>query len=353
MNLDRPGAGRYAGYMVQIEEPNQTEGPTAAQRHPRILVYRNGTIQQDIPVDACSRLLHQPGTLVWVDVERPDPSTLARLQQEFSLHPLAIEDLAAPHQRPKVDDYEDQSLIVLFEAKLIEHGRLLIREVAVFTGSNYLITVRAGPVSEIDEVRERWLKNPRLIEPSPLGFLLYRIASALVESYFPILDVFDHHVERVEERIFQRIDRRTLRQILLLRRNIATFRRAVAPQRDVFIALSRRDDPRLDARTDAYFLDLVDFVLRQTDTVDSIRDRLGAVLDSYLTLQSNSLNQTMKRLTALTVILTLPMIVSSIYGMNFDFMPELHWKFGYPYALGVMAAAIGVAAWILHRNDWL
>src|SRR5207249_10290635 len=141
-----------------------------------------------------------------------------------------------------------------------------------------------------------------------------------------------------------------LRSLLRLRRELTQLRRVVSPQRDVFTTLSRHDDDVLTSQTDPYFTDLVDLVLRLTDTIDTTRDRLAAALDSFLTLQSNALNETMKRLTALTVILTLPMIVSGIYGMNFDVMPELRWTFGYPYALGLIVVAAGAAYWLFRRN---
>jgi magnesium transporter len=168
-----------------------------------------------------------------------------------------------------------------------------------------------------------------------------------------VTDEYDTQVEGIEDRLFNRFDRNELKLLLRLRRELTQLRRIVSPQRDVFTTLARHNDDVLDSQTDAYFTDLVDLVLRLTDTIDTTRDRLAAALDSFLTLQSNVLNETMKRLTALTVILTLPMIVSGIYGMNFDEIPELHWGLGYPFALVLIVLLAGGAYWLFKRNDWL
>ena len=201
--------------------------------------------------------------------------------------------------------------------------------------------------------RRRWEREPAFVEPNPLGFLVYRIAAALVDDYFPITESFEARLDTIEDCLFNDFNRELLRNILSLRRDLIELRRAMVPQRDVFSALARHDAPISDRATAAYFTDLVDLILRLTDTVDMMRDRLNAALDSYLTIQSNALNETVKRLAALTVIMTVPMIISGIYGMNFQVMPELGWTFGYPFALGLIATAVSVAIYLFRRNDWL
>ena len=317
------------------------------------LVYRDGALRTDVPPDEVDTQLAVPNTIVWLDVERPSDEDLAMLRREFALHPLATEDLRRPHQRPKLDEYGDQDLVVLFDATTDEAGRVQLSQVAMFLGRNFVITVHDRPVRALAAVRQRWEREPCLVEPNPLGFLLYRISAALVDDYFPITDAFDSRLETIEDRLFSQFSRALLRDILTLRRDLIELRRAMVPQRDVFSALARHDAPISDRDTAAYFMDLVDLILRLADTVDTMRDRLGAALDSYLTIQSNALNETVKRLAALTVIMTVPMIVSGIYGMNFDVMPELRWTFGYPFALGLIATAVSVAIYLFRRNDWL
>jgi magnesium transporter len=318
-----------------------------------VLCYRAGVLRTDVPFDAVDGEVGVAGGVVWLDIEHPDAATLDRLQDELQLHPLSIQDLRLPHQRPKVDEYDGLTMVVLFAARLTRRQRLHLAQVAIFAGPGYIVTVHRDPVPALVAVQTRWQATPRLMDPHPHELLLYRICEALVEAYFPLVDTFDTRIEHIEDRLFRRFDRALLKELLTLRRDLTELRRVVAPPRDVFTTLSRHDDPNVGGFVAPYFMDLVDLTLRLTDTIDTMRDRLGTALDSYLTLQSNALNETMKRLTALTVIFTIPMIVTGMYGMNFDNMPELHWQFGYPFALLVAAIAIGAAVLVFKRKDWL
>jgi magnesium transporter len=317
------------------------------------LVFRDGVLHTDVAPDRIDVELAIPGTLVWLDVEQPTPEDLEMLRGEFGLHPLATEDLRRPHQRPKLDEYGTQDLVVLFDPHIDEEGCVQLRQVAFFIGPSFLLTVHDEPVRALDDVRARWLREPDLMDPNPLGFLLYRAAAALVDDYFPIADAFEDRLDDIEDGLFRRFSKELLQEILSLRRDLLELRRALVPQRDVFSAAARHEAPITDRHTAAYFTDLVDLILRLTDTVDTMRDRLGAALDSYLTMQSNELNQTMKRLTALTIIMTVPMIVSGVYGMNFERMPELSWAYGYPFALGLIVGGVALALYLFRRNDWL
>jgi magnesium transporter len=329
------------------------KGRVSDERFGRALVYHGGGIETDVSLEHLSERAAVSGTLVWLDVNAPCEDDLDRLQHEFGLHPLAVEDLRRPQQRPKVDAYEGTLLVVLFDVGQDARGHLRLNEVAVFIGSGFIITIHARPVPALRSVAQRWLQQPQMVEPSPPGFLLYRIAIALIDEYFPITDQLDLRVERFEDDLFERFDPSSLQALLRMRRDLVQLRRSVAPQRDVFTTLARHDDDVLDARTDAYFADIVDLVLRLMDTIDTMRERLGTALDSYLTLQSNALNETMKRLTALTVMIMLPTVIAGVYGMNFDRMPELHWDLGYPFALLLMTAVVFSAWLVFRRKDWL
>jgi magnesium transporter len=321
----------------------------------RAVVYRHGKLDVDVPFDDLAEQAVEDGALVWLDLEASSDVELGEIQDEFGLHPLAIEDIRHPKQRPKVDNYESTLLVVLFDVGFdpTDNGELLAHEVAMFVGRGFLITLHAVPIPALDAVRDRWQKDPSMVDPSPLGFLLYRIASTLIEGYFPVTDEYDTQVEGIEDRLFSRFDRNELKSLLRLRRELTQLRRIVSPQRDVFTTLARHDDDVLDSQTDAYFADLVDLVLRLIDTVDTTRDRLAAALDSFLTLQSNSLNETMKRLTGITVILTLPMIMTGVYGMNFHSMPFLDWDGGFWAMLVVTGLMMAGAWWCLKHADWI
>lgn len=323
-----------------------------ARPQPTVLCYRDGALRTDVPFDALDREVAVDGGLIWLDIEHPNVETLDRLQDELHLHPLVMQDLRMPHQRPKVDEYDGLTMVVLFAARLTRRQRLQLGQVAIFAGPGYIVTVHRDASPALSALRSRWQANPRLMDPHPHELLLYRICEVLVDAYFPLIDVFDARIERIEDRVFRGFDRALLQELLHLRRDLTELRRVVAPPRDVFTALARHDDPNVGGFVSPYFLDLVDLVLRLTDTIDTMRDRLGTALDSYLTLQSNALNETMKRLTAVTVLFMIPTIVTGVYGMNFEQLPELHWTFGYPFALGLIGLSVGAAFWLFKRYDW-
>jgi len=320
---------------------------------PVVLCYRNGTLRDDVPFDAVDGELDQSDGVIWLDLEHPDPGQLAKLQDELTLHPLVLQDLQLPFQRPKVDEYEGVTLVVLMAARLTDQVRLHLSPVAMLVGRGYIVTIHRDPVPILEAVRQRWRTNPRMLEPHAHELLLYRICEGLVSGYFPLVDKFETRIELIEDRLFRDFDRKLLQEIVALRRDITELRRVVAPPRDVFITLARHDDPNVGGFVAPYFTDLVDLILRLTDTIDTMRERLGTALDSYLTLQNNALNETLKRLTAMTVMIMLPTVIAGIYGMNFDHMPELHWQLGYPFALSLIVALVGGALFLFKRNDWL
>jgi magnesium transporter len=327
--------------------------PTSLAETCRVLVYRQGDLQVDVPYSEIDRLIAEPGTIVWLDIERPADEEFDLIAEEFGLHPLAIEDVRKPHQRPKVDQYDDSKLIVLFDALFTpQHRSVALHEVNVFVGSNYLITVHRYPVTAIETLRERWRRRPELVEPHPLGFLLYHLADELVDGYFPIVDALGARVEAIEERVFGSFDRTLLREFFAIRRDLVQLRRVLGPERDLFNLLARRAEPAQRAIA-PYFNDVVDLLLRLTDSVDALRDLLGAALESYLTVQSNSLNETMRRLTALTVALMVPTLIAGVYGMNYELTPSNEWTGGFWFAVGLMVlCASGALTWFRRRN-WL
>lgn len=342
------GSSDDLAHLDPTDDPRKH--PTPA---PIVVCYRGGVVREDVPFDAVDGVVAEVGGLVWLDLEHPDQDQLLSLQDELELHPLVLQDLKLPHQRPKVDEYERLTMVVLIVARQARRSRLHLSPVTILVGDGYIVTIHRDPVPALQSVRDRWRATPRLVEPHPQEMLLYRICEALVSGFFPLVDLFETRIERIEDLLFRSFDRTMLKELLTLRRDLTELRRVVAPPRDVFTRLSRHDDPNVGGFVAPYFTDLVDLVLRLTDTIDTMRERLGTALDSYLTLQSNALNETMKRLTALTVIIMLPTIVTGVYGMNFDLMPELRWVFGYPFALGVIASLMVASWWYFKRRDWL
>jgi magnesium transporter len=310
-------------------------------------------------MDEISELLHQPETLVWIDLTAPQPAALEKLRIECRLHPLAIEDVRQPHQRPKIDEYASFYFVVFYVAKYsptIE--RVEIHEVDLFVGDRFVVTVHQRPVSQIDEAVRRWSQHEGELGHN-IGALLYALLDSMVDTYFPVLDAIGEDVDEVQEAIFARPDRRTLRRLSRLRRELLNARRVLAPEREVINTLLRRDRPILPANTAPYFYDVYDHIVRMIDTVDTHREVLASATDSYLSMTSNNLNEIMKIMTAWTIILMSASLIAGVYGMNFNpeaspwNMPELNAYYGYPLALlAMLAVGAGLFAYF-RRRDWL
>jgi magnesium transporter len=296
----------------------------------------------------------KPEHVVWLDITKPTAKDLALLQDEFSVHPLALEDLEKRKQRAKIDTYADQQIVVGYEVlpPVERESAFELGELHLFAGPGYLVSVRWQDSPAIDGVIKRFKDQPDAVARTP-GTLLYSILDAVVDGYFPLLDKLTDKIEDLESKILAGGRATgTLRTILALKRQLLELRRTISPQRDVANALLRRDLPLVDDLSAPYFQDLYDHLIRVLDQLDLQRDLLASSLEANLAVTGNNLNAIMKRLTAFTVILMVPTLIAGVYGMNFHFMPELSWSVGYPFALGLMLVAMAGAAIFFKRKDW-
>jgi magnesium transporter len=318
-----------------------------------ILIRRRGGAVEALEPERLPELaaiVREPGTLACVHVANPSLEIIADLQRTFGLHALAVEDLRKRHQRPKIDTYGDQHMVVAYEATDGAGGGL--SEIHVFVGESWVLTVNWAPAPMIEAVHARLRSHPHSVGDAS-GEFLYALLDAAVDSYFPELDRLSDRIDALEDRVLESdSDRGALREILAIKRRLLDLRRVLAPMRDVANALLRRESDLVDASIVPYFQDLYDHLIRVLDQLDVYRDLLATVLDARLTVASNSLNSVMKRLTAFTVVLMIPTLIAGIYGMNFKFMPEIQWAAGYPLALGAMAIAAGGAIAFFWRHGW-
>jgi magnesium transporter len=298
------------------------------------------------------RLVAEPGSMACLRVTDPSDELIGDLEREFGLHPLAVEDLRKRHQRPKIDSYEDQHMIVVYEAVDGSGSGEGLSEIHIFVGQSWVLTVHWGAAPMIDAAYRRLTSHPASVGQSS-GEVLYALLDAAVDSFFPELDRLSDRIDSLEDRVLESdSDRQALREILAIKRRLLDIRRVLAPMRDVANSLLRRETPLVDAAVVPYFQDLYDHLVRVMDQLDVYRDLLATVLDARLTVASNSLNAVMKRLTAFTVVLMIPTLIAGIYGMNFRLMPELGWAVGYPFALALMALAAGGAVMFFWRHNW-
>ena len=288
--------------------------------------------------------------LIWVDIIAPSDAELVMVQEEFSLHALAMEDVRERHQRPKLEHYPDHAFIVAYTAERIE--------LDIFIGPSWLVTIREHePVEDpsfIDAARTRFER----IRPEhvTVGFLLYVILDEVVDGYFSRNDEVEDELEAVEDSIFGDgpVDEHQVQQNLFeIRRRLIIYRRLAMPTRDVLAALLRREVEWVDENAIIHLQDVFDHVLRAIDMVDNHRELMGNAVDAHLAIMSNRMNNVMKRMTSWGAILLGSTLVAGIYGMNFTHMPEITWRWGYWWALAVMCF-ITVAGYLWFRaKDWL
>ena len=315
-------------------------------RHPDGRVERV-TIER---IDEIDRLIARPGTLVWVSAADPSDELISDLAREFRIHPLAVEDMRKRHQRPKLDSYEGQHVLVAYEAVSGETTRL--SELHVFFAKQWMLSVQFGPMPMVDAALHRFAGGAPGMADS-IDTLIYLVLDSAVDSYFPELDRLSDRIDTLEDRILAGdADRQGLVELLELKRRLLELRRVLAPMRDMSNALLRRDIAIVSDRSLPYYQDLYDHLVRVLDQLDLYRDLLATVVDARMTVASNSLSAIMKRLTAFTVVLMVPTLIAGIYGMNFDYMPELSWPLGYPFALALMVGAVVVAVTWFRRNGW-
>jgi len=300
-----------------------------------------------------SDLIAEPTNTVWLDALNPDRSEMDFLAGEFGFHPLAIDDYFTPHHRPKVDEYPGYFFIVTHSVSYsADSFEVILAELALFVGQNYIVTLHREPMPVLERIADTWQRNPMLLTDGP-GILLYDILDGLVDSYFPVLDLIDDQLDKVEDEVFRAGPKASAERIFRLKRSLLMLRRIAAPQRDVFNALTRRDQPLLSEHGITYLRDIYDHTLRIVDTIDTYRDILTSALDAYLTVISNQLNNVMKTLTVVATVLISMQVISGIYGMNFRYMPELGWRYGYFGVLGVMAATALGLFYYFKRIKWL
>jgi magnesium transporter len=317
-------------------------------------VHRNGAgVEETVPITQISDVLKEPNQILWVDVEHPTADDLRTLEEEFGFHPLAIEDATQKHERPKILLYQRFVFIVFYALEMSAGGELEHQELALFIGQNYVVTVHDAPVPVLNQVQSRWRQNAPVGGKPGTGLLVYSILDAIVDDYFPVVDALAERIEEIEEIVLNTTRSSPIHELFRLKRDMVQVRRVVAPERDVLNVLVRRDTPMFDEGTILYFQDVYDHILRVTDAIDTYRDLLSGALDAYLSVTSNRLNQVMKTLTASSIILMTITLVASIYGMNFDNMPELHWRLGYLWAIGLMVGLAGILIAFFRRIDYL
>jgi magnesium transporter len=320
--------------------------------HELIVCNGPGRFLSEVQAEDISDLREQPDLTLWLDLTNPSEEDFHKLREEFGFHPLAIEDASRHHQRPKVDSYDSYYFVVFYCMEMNEQHRLGTTPLYLFIGSNYLVTVHQEPIQQIAETVRRW-QSPDSPLQQDVGSLVYALLDAIVDDYFPVMDRLADRVEDLEEQIFGKFEDGTLEAIFQLKKDLLQIRRVVTPERDVLNVMLRRDIRVFDENDVTYLQDVYDHIIRVVDAIDTYRDLLSSSLDTFLSVQSNQLNQVVKALTITSIVLMSVAIVSGIYGMNFEYMPELRWRYGYLWALSLMVTIAAGLIGFFRRIRWL
>jgi magnesium transporter len=274
------------------------------------------------------------------------------MQLEFNLHELAVEDARHGHQRPKIEEYGD-TLFVVMKLPEMRNGELEIGEVAIFVGPNFVLSVRNGSQQGFLGVRERCEREPGHLGQGA-GFVLYALMDAVVDRYFPILDSLETDLELIEDQIFERgAAKSNIQRLYDLKRRASVLRHVVAPLLEVGGKLHGGRVPAVCARSQEYFRDVHYHLARINGAIDSIRDTITTAIQVNLSMGTIDESETTKRLAAWAAIFAVSTALAGIWGMNFEHMPELKWRFGYPLALGAIVSAAGILFWRFRRAGWL
>jgi magnesium transporter len=322
-------------------------------------VYVDGRREAPVAPEDALRVARERGGFVWLGLFAPSEAELGAIAAQYDLHPLAVEDAVYAHQRPKLDRYDDALFMVLKTTTYVEHEELTATsevvgtgEVMVFLGAQYVITVRHGEHGELTELRQRLEEQPDLLCQGPSA-VLYAIADQVVDTFVEVAGAVEEDVDELEASVFSPERTDDIGRLYQLKRELMQLRRAVSP---LEVPLQKLADRQIEVVPDAmrsYFGDVLDHAIRVRDQVSSLDELLTSILQASLARTSLADNDDTRKISAWAGIIAVPTAIAGIYGMNFRYMPELDWRFGYPLVL-VLIAIVCVALYRgFKRNGWL
>lgn len=316
------------------------------------VAYEDGKKLNTIPAEEISDYLQRPGCFVWVALQDATDEELSSMQHEFNLHELAVEDARHGHQRPKIDEFDDSLFSVLHIIEL-NGDTVSLGEVSIFTGHNYVLSVRNRAQQGFRNVRERCEREPHLLEQGS-SFVLYALMDAVVDRYFPVLDTLETELEQIEEQIFGSAAALTnIQRLYRLKQKVIVLKHAVLPLMEAMGKLYGGRVPDLCVKTEDYFRDVHDHLYRINTTIDSIRDTIGTAIQANISLVAIEESLVTKRLAAWAAIFAVATAFFGVWGMNFEHMPEIGWKYGYAAALATVAIVCGTLYYRFKKSGWL
>jgi len=311
------------------------------------VAYQDGRKLADIDKREISDYLKRPGGFVWVALADATQEELAEMQEEFGLHELAVEDARHGHQRPKIEEYGDSLFVVMHTVEFTPTDEIKIGEVDIFVGPNYVLSVRSRTERGFKEVRARAEREPELLRVGS-GYVLYALMDAVVDRYFPVLDAIESELERVEEDLFKEgtSPRENIEALYYVKQQLTTLRHASGPAQEHAGKLFGGRVPLACHGLTEYFRDVYDHLARINQAIDAARETTNTAIQVALAMVNMGHGEITKRLAAYAALVAVPTMIAGVYGMNFEYMPELKWALGYPLSL---LAMVGIDAFLFFR----
>jgi magnesium transporter len=315
-------------------------------------VYAGGQRIAEVPIEDVGEWSRKPGHVVWIGLHEPSLDLLRRLQAEFGLHELAIEDALKAHQRPKLEQYGEALFVVARTAQMLD-GRIAFGETHVFVGQGYVVSVRHGPSTSYTPVRERCEASPTALSAGE-DYILYALLDFIVDNYMPVIEAIQTEVEEIEDGILaETYTQSRVGRLYQLRRDLLRLRNAAIPLVEVCRRLEQPGLPGIDASLYPLFRDVSDHIRRVQEEIESLREVLAFAFETSLMTGQAQQTEITRKLAAWAAILAVPTAVAGIYGMNFEHMPELNSRYGYFVVLGVIATLCASLFFVFKRARWL
>jgi magnesium transporter len=312
------------------------------------------SLERDVTIEEINEYLRETENLIWVDLRDPGPEELSLLLEVFGFHPLAVEDVASGRQRPKIDEYKGYSFVVTYAVVRPEQAirELTLEEIDLFIGRNYLVTVHRGAAPALDDAMGRWTRGGAMLREG-VGFLVYTVMDAIIDSYFPVIDKIGDELDEIETEMFTSFHDDSVHILLGAKRTLLSLRRVLHPLRETFNHFLRREQTIFTPNTIVYFQDVFDHVLRIIDAVDIQRDTVTSSLDAYMMTLSNRLNLVMKTLTVVSVATAIANMVFGAWGMNVRDIPYTLSSPAFWGAIAFTLLAVGAILKIGSKRGWL
>ena len=348
MTVYDPDSERYED--IEYTSPDEVVSSYAYSRKTGEQLYK-------VALNDVSRALSNSGQFIWLGLYDPSLETMVKVQDAFGLHELAIEDAFADHQRAKVENYDNDMIFVVLRTAKLEGNVIRYGTTAIFMGKNYLISIRTGPSNSYAPVREHCHRRPEKLRMGPI-FVLHAILDFIVDNYMPITDRLGSYLREQERYVFTyEFNKSTLKNLYELKSQLVHMRAVILPVQDIcsFFINHKKSDlvSAFSQAAKPYFRDVNDHLLHSLDAINGLNEMLSVVMNTYMAMVNMGQNEVVRKLAAWAGILAVPTAVAGIYGMNFDFMPELHWKYSYLVVMLLIGSLCSYLYYNFKRLDWL